>query len=257
MQFDPNQIQSVKDCLPKTTVELLLNPTATTVGNAIDGIASIICYPLLALQQISKSRLEQFAREIRMKNEKIPPEYRDSSKIGLAIKAIEDAKYLLNEEDIRKMYVNLIASTIDRRKNDMVNPRLASVVAQFGHNEAKLVDALNLQEDHLLLSSQLWAYSKSPSYDHWISQRYFFISKECTYSYNSSIDVLRSLGIINNYNDRHLTADKYTNIYKKIDHKIITEDLIGSVDRKESVRFKEGYIELSSFGMDLIKCINS
>lgn len=257
--MDPNQIEAWKAFLPQSTIEYLLNPTAETIGQSLDGIATALCWPLLKLRIIQKNKLKQFAEEIRNKNDQIPVENRDSSKIGLAIKAIEEARYQLNEDDVRQMYVNLIASTVDNRKNSIVNPRLATVVSQFGIKEAKLMKEIYLSDNRSLPTSEIWAFAKDLRYNYKLSQRYVFIHNKPTLQYHSSIDILKSLGVINATNKRKLTTGNSEQNYK------IMKDIIQAskdyksmkdvLNENEYLEYMSSYITLTDFGRDLCHCI--
>lgn len=254
--MDPNLIIGtnidVYNSLPSSTQEALLNPAAKTLGEALDGAATIICSPLLILGTISKTLLHKFSTEVNQKINGIPQNNRDISKLGLVIKAMEEARYQLTEDDIRHMYVNLIASTVDNRKNNVVNPRLATVVAQFGINEAHLMQKLTQSESKLLLTSQLWAIDSNS--DYWITPRFLSIDDELTSRFASSIDTLKSLGVINDFPDRALTETKYKDKYSDMEKYI--KGLNQLFRRQEKItRFKNGYIELSNFGSDLARCI--
>lgn len=257
--MDPNQIEAWKAFLPQSTIEYLLNPTAETIGQSLDGIATALCWPLLKLRIIQKNKLKQFAEEIRNKNDQIPVENRDSSKIGLAIKAIEEARYQLNEDDVRQMYVNLIASTVDNRKNSIVNPRLATVVSQFGIKEAKLMEEIYLPDNRSLPTSEIWVFAKDLRYNYKLSQRYVFIHNKPTLQYHSSIDILKSLGVINATNKRKLTTRNSEQNYK------IMKDIIQAskdyksmkdvLNENEYLEYMPSYITLTDFGRDLCHCI--
>lgn len=254
--MDPNQIISpgidVYNSLPLSTQEAMLNPAAKTLGEALNGAATVICSPLIILGAVSKSLLKKFSTEIENKINKIPSENRDISKFGLVIKAMEESRYQLNKDDIRKMYVNLISSTVDNRKNNVVNPRLATVVAQFGSDEAHLIKQLAHSESELLLTSQLWAVEGNS--DYWITPRFLSIDDQITSEFASSIDTLKSLGVINDFLDRALTEakyqDKYNNMEKNIER---LKQILGH--HEKTTKFKNGYIQLSNFGSDLARCI--
>ena len=254
--MDPNQIISpgidVYNSLPLSTQEAMLNPAAKTLGEALNGAATVICSPLIILGAVSKSLLKKISTEIDNKINKIPSENRDISKLGLVIKAMEESRYQLNKDDIRKMYVNLISSTVDNRKNNVVNPRLATVVAQFGSDEAHLIKQLAHSESELLLTSQLWAVEGNS--DYWITPRFLSIDDQITSEFASSIDTLKSLGVINDFLDRALTEakyqDKYNNMEKNIER---LKQILGH--HEKTTKFKNGYIQLSNFGSDLARCI--
>lgn len=254
--MDPNLIIGsgidMYNSLPSSTQEALLNPAAETLGKALDGAATIVCSPLLMLNIVSKALLHKFSTEINQKINGIPQSNRDTSKLGLVIKAMEEARYQLTEDDIREMYVNLIASTVDNRKNSLVNPRLATVVAQFGINEAHIMESLAHNTSKLLLTSQLWVIDGSS--DYWITPRFLSIDNELTSEYASSIDTLKSLGVIDDFPDRVLTETKYKEEYNNMEKYI--KGIYQSFRRQEkTTRFKNGYIKLSNFGSELARCI--
>ncbi|MBD5808950.1 DUF4393 domain-containing protein [Limosilactobacillus fermentum] len=250
--MDPNQIEAWKNFLPQSTIEYLVNPSARTTGQALDGVATALCWPLLKLRIIQKAKLEQFTKEIREKNKQIPVENRDSSKVGLAVKAIEEARYQLNEDDIRKLYVNLIASTVDNRKNNVVSPRLATVVAQFGPSEAKFLKTIYQQSGQQLPYGQL-------RLDLGNGYGYTFPAKiaindnsNIVNSFNSSLDILVSLGVVNDKSKKLAKSDdKYSTIEKILR---ITINMAKELESKE-LNLVHSYINLTDFGHDLCKCI--
>ena len=255
MNLDPNQIEMWKKFLPQSTIEYLLNPTSETLGQSLDGIATAICWPLLKLRVIEKAKLEQFAKEIQKKNQQIPLENRDSSKIGLAIKAIEEARYQLNEDDIRKLYVNLISSTVDNRKNNMVSPRLASVVSQFSPNEAELLKIIYEQRGNQLPLGYLTVRSTKSS-DIRIVSGYLCSSDNGNFFSNkdTSIDILNSLGIIELYTDQWLAFDTYMKQYKIMEN-ILKQAVSMTVKDDEKFELNKCYLKLNSFGKSLCHCI--
>lgn len=254
--MDPNLILGagidVYNSLPSSTQEALLNPAAKTLGEALDGAATVICSPLLMLGTVSKALLHKFSTEINQKINGIPQSNRDTSKLGLVIKAMEEARYQLTEDDVRSMYVNLIASTVDSRKNSVVNPRLATVVAQFGIKEAHIMKKLAQSESKLLLTSQLWEIDGSS--DYWITPRFLSIDNELTSEYASSIDTLKSLGVVDDFPNRALTETKYKEEYSDMEKYIKGFNQLFRRQEK-TTRFRNGYIKLSNFGSDLARCI--
>ena len=250
--MDPNQIEAWKDFLPQSTIEYLVNPAAKTIGQALDGVATVLCWPLLKLRIIQKTKLEQFTKEIREKNKHIPVENRDSSKIGLAVRAIEEARYQLNEDDIRNLYVNLIASTVDNRKNNVVSPRLATVVSQFSLSEAKFLKLIYQQGGQQLPYGQL-------RLDIGNSYGYTFPAKiaiddnsNIVNDFNSSLDILVSLGVVNDKSTRLAKSD---DDYTTIEKCLRTAVDIPNDYRTNKCSLVNSYINLTDFGHDLCHCI--
>lgn len=251
--MDPNQIEAWKNFLPQSTIEYLVNPSARTIGQALDGVATALCWPLLKLRIIQKAKLEQFTKEIREKNKQIPVENRDSSKVGLAVKAIEEARYQLNEDDIRKLYVNLIASTVDNRKNNVVSPRLATVVSQFGPSEANFLKIIYQQGGQQMPYGQL-RLDLDNNYGYTFPTKIAIDdNSNIVNNFNSSLDILVSLGVVNDNQSKILAKsdDKYATIEKNL--RITINKLIEY--ESNELNLVHSYISLTDFGHDLCHCI--
>lgn len=254
--MDTNQIEAWKEFLPQSTIEYLLNPTAKTVGQSLDGIATALCWPLLKLRIIEKNKLEQFANEIRNKNNQIPIENRDSSKIGLAIKAIEEARYQLSKDDIRRMYVNLISSTVDNRKNDVVTPRLATVVSQLGSNEADFLNTINRMTSHQIIYGYMSIQDKKTYATRNLSDRFYSTGNDTYTLLNiASINILESLGVIEVHEEAKLTSDIYTKHYKFIETFLKSRVENVKLPENEVFKFQNAYIRTTKFGDYLLDCI--
>lgn len=261
--MDPNQILGIAadtfNSLDPKSKEALTYPSARTLGNAADGLISLVFYPLLKAQIFTHEKLKQYRKEVSEKISHIPENNRDTSKFGLVLKAIEESRYQLNEDDIRKLYVNLIASTVDNRKNNVVNPRLATVVSQFGGTEADLLNEIHLSKNRSLQTAEIWAFSDNHAYNYKASQRFTFAHGKPTLKYHSSIDVLKSLGVINATNKRKLEGNYYKQIYNLMNNNIKSSkyylNINNSLNENEHLEFMPSYITLTDFGVNLCRCI--
>lgn len=254
--MDPNQIEAWKDFLPQSTIEYLLNPTAETIGQSLDGIATALCWPLLKLRIIQKNKLKQFAEEIRNKNDQIPIENRDSSKIGLAIKAIEEARYQLNKDDIRKMFVNLISSTVDNRKNDTVTPRLATVVSQLGSDEASFLRTINEAVNHQIIYGYMSIKDNKDYSTRDLPDRFYNAGGNAYPLLDvASVNILESLGVIEVHEHSTLSSSIYTKHYKFIEDFLRSRVENINLSENEVFEFQHAYIRATKFGDHLLNCI--
>lgn len=259
VEMDPNLIIGagidVYNSLPSSTQEALLNPAAKTLGEALDGAVTIICSPLLILGTLSKALLHKFSTEVNQKINGIPQSNRDTSKLGLVIKAMEEARYQLTEDDVRRMYVNLIASTVDNRKNHEVSPRLATVVSQFGPNEANFLKVVYQQSNHQVPFGYLTA-TKLDNISTKEISKYLFSIDNGTYLANqeASMDILRSLGIIDVYTDAWLSSDYYKSRYQTIEE-VLKQNTNYSANKDEKLKLNKCYLKFNSFGESLGHCI--
>lgn len=257
--MDPNQIISsgieVYNSLPLSTQEAMLNPAAKTLGEALNGAATVICSPLIILGAVSKPLLKKFSTEIDNKINKIPSENRDISKFGLVIKAMEESRYQLNKDDIRKMYVNLIASTVDNRKNTVVNPRLATVVAQFGQKEAEFLKIIYQQQLHQMPFGYLIIKNDKNVTTRKITNC-LYSTDDGSYLFgkDETIDIFNSLGIIESRQDSWLSSHIYESRYQTLEN-LLKQKVNTSLGENENFELNKCYLELNSFGSSLCHCI--
>lgn len=253
--MDPDQIigmvTDAYNTLDSESKHAIAYPSAKTLGLAIDGLLTFVCYPLLKARIFTQGRLNQYQKEVSDKINQIPEKNRDQSKIGLVVKTIEESRYQLDKDDIRQMYVNLISSTVDNRKTSMVNPRLATVVSQLGTSEASLLELLFKADNHTILTSELWGTGKAGNFKN--SPTVLYTNDSFFKNYDSSIDILKSLGVINFPYKRKLTGHEKD--YSLINDYLSTLTPRFQLQENEHPEFRKGYIEYTSFGEDLYHCI--
>lgn len=127
------------ELIPESTKEELLNPSANLVGQAVRGALHVVLDPFVRLNIVREKALKDFEEKVHSKNEAIPLENRDDSKIGLALKALEDSKYQLDSDVLREMFSNLITSTLDNRLNNSILPSFSSILKDMCPQDARLL----------------------------------------------------------------------------------------------------------------------
>lgn len=127
------------DGIPESTKEELLNPPAKLLGQAISGIIHAVFDPLVRFNIVRNQQLKDFKDKVEASTNEIPEENRDDKKIGLTLKAFEESKYQLDSEELRQMFANLISSTVDNRKNNIVQPSFSSVLKELTPEDANLI----------------------------------------------------------------------------------------------------------------------
>lgn len=259
--MDPNQIIGMGvdayNALDNESKHALTYPAAKTLGLAADGLISIFCYPFLKARIFTQARLKQYQEETAVKINKIPEENRDSSKLGLVIKAIEESRYQLNEDDIRHMYVNLIASTVDNRKNVVVNPRLAMVVAQLGTKEAKLIRELYNQRSYQAASGHMTVISSENASNRVITNEAIALDPNIIHlGIEDSLNILESLGVIKLKKSTKLFHSMYEIRYKALERELKKNDFSNvPLNSHEKIVFEYDCVITTFFGRDLFHCI--
>ena len=95
--------------------------------------------------------LKKFEKELTDKILEIPKENIQEPKESIIGPALEASKYYFEEEEIRKMFANLIASSMDSTYNGLVQHSFVEIIKQLSPYDAKLFnnleDIFDLYED--------------------------------------------------------------------------------------------------------------
>lgn len=249
--MDPNHFIDIYNALPENTKEAFLNPTAQSIGDAMGGAVKFILTPFRMLGIIGDQAYDDFKFKITKKSKDIPLENRDSSKLGLVLKAIEESRYQLNEDLLREIYANLVVSSVDNRKNNKITPRYATALSQLGVDDVRFLQKLYFAESHNFPCGRLISKRDGGS---------VIITEPAYYPTNGSIavriaetlDILESLGLIKVFFDTWLLSDIYFHKYSEIEGflKNFHPSFLAN-----NVELEKGYIKLSDFGLSLCSCI--
>jgi len=250
-----NSLNPSFDDIPKLTKPDILNPQVQLIGQG--GIVHSIFEPLQKLNIIQDQSLHDFQRKIEQGTARISLENRDNSKIGLALKTLEDSKYQLDSEDLRELFANLISSTLDNSKNNKIKPSFSSVLKDLTTEDAQLVKLFSKEKDVPLVSVRV-----EDAYGTGINLEEDILIFDSTLSRNRlSLYSLERLGIISldpftqlsssHYQKRYIDFEN-NSLYSDIKNKlpIIEEEFICT-----SIQLVRGTASLTPFGEAFVSCI--
>lgn len=83
--------------------------------------------------------LERAAEAVQRKAERIPEERLCEPEPYVAIPAIQQISYSYDSDELRDMYANLLANSMDKERSDLVHPSFVEVIKQLNPDEAKLL----------------------------------------------------------------------------------------------------------------------
>ena len=236
-------------------------PSADVVGKSISSLFKVVCYPLLKVNAYMDEKIKLMEKETKEKVDKIPLENRDPSKIGLVLKTIEDSIYQLDSDDLRNMFSNLIASSVNKSRNEHLSPRFSTTLAQFSHGDAQFLKLLSQD----ITSKPSYRFiletndGKIPMSDHYIATN---IGSNSNTSWTStvcnelSLDNLIASNIIKVNEDAWLAAPFYKKFYDSITKstKFKTwEKSIKANNESYNCTIQKSYIEFTKFGIEFIK----
>lgn len=198
--MDPNQLEVLKEFIPQSSVELLLNPLAQGVGYTISGIYYAIFGKLIKYGAAKKAETDALINKVSEKYSKIPEEDRTDANKGLIYKAFENSRYSLSSEELRELFANLIANSADSKYSKEVVPYFSTVLKSLSVNDALFLKRFKSKQSIAMVKIR-FTDSKSPRNFTDYKQDYILnknnnSKKETIKTYSKEIDTLESLGIV-------------------------------------------------------------
>lgn len=251
----PEKIE-LPDCISNAVSNLTEKPTQT-IGKVINDIlylaTSKISFHADKIRIKYAADIEKFKKSIECKVNQIPENDLAQPDIQLIGTAIDDSKYCLEHEELREMFANLIAASLNETKNDKATPfcsmiikRLtpfdALILSTFSGRHTRPICQYDAKDADSLITIQTNVYlegiSKANKSD--IEKRAIAISE------------LEALGLVKtNYAEQLLTESLYepfTRVEAYNEYVAIIENKGG--DRK--MRVTRGYVALTPTGMQFM-----
>ncbi len=130
-------ITSALENIPKETLYKLLTPPSKALGDGLGKTIDLFFFPVNYLHLHASSKLESLHVKTSKKLEIIKKEDNyTEEKIGLAAKAIEDAKYQLDSETLQDFFSELISNSLNKQKVSEISPKFSSVLSNLTEEEA-------------------------------------------------------------------------------------------------------------------------
>jgi len=149
---------AIAEHLPKTA------ETADSVLSTVIGIFDVMLTPFQMLKIFKDSKMKEFKENLAKKIERIPEEARkDTIDLKVVGPALEALKYTFLEDDLREMFENLLASSIDKRED--VFPSFIDIVRQLSSDEAKLLKYLSVNGTDYPLIDLNYTYDANDAFD--------------------------------------------------------------------------------------------
>lgn len=230
------------ELIPKELITNTFGPATKSIGEGLGGVANFVMGPLRKLNVISEKSYQDFVEKVNCKTDIIPDDNRDISKLGLALKVMEDSRYQLENEDMREYFSNLIAGLIDSRKNESASPRFSLILSNLTTNEATVLNEIYTSESSGPVVSIRFQNRTNGQGVVAISDLLLF--EDHTNQANVSINSLESYGLIS-ISDNVLAEEKYEKIYKSFEHSTECEQLKSEIRKtyEDLPVFKDGEVE--------------
>lgn len=173
-----------------------MKPALNVFGEGLSGVLYFIFHKPIEYKVVHQAELADFTERMTQKIKQIPNEYRDSSKYSLVLETLQNSVYQLNEEELRELFANLVASLTDRQKNEDITPRYVYILSQLGLKDALLLEELVTQDDNKLYYVREANVTDGKIVSSTKKVLYLYQTGKILEDIDSSMNVLESLGII-------------------------------------------------------------
>lgn len=235
-----------------------LSPSIKTIGLALNGITTQLFKPLLKMNIYNQADLDDFSSKIEHKLNQIPDNNKDDTKLGLLLKSFTESQYQLNDEMLREMFANLISSTVDSTKNNLISPRYPLILSQLNHKNAIFLNTIAHNQFAIFPCFQISKRDKDNTGGTMISPIYIGLNFDINnlLTDNSSIDVLSSLGIIKHSDDGYSSSPLGKEFYKDAESTLLFKKATSSYSSSDDViSIQKEYMQFTDFGKEFIKII--
>lgn len=200
---------NVPECLNEAAGNLA-NPLTKSVGQTMADIWDIVFGGVGELAERTRllrvHKLEQFKAELEGKVESIPPEKLVPPDTQVVAGALDDARYCVEKDELRQMFSNLIAASLNSDTVHDVHPSFSNIIRRMSPFDANLL--LKFKNDyrkpivHYVLRME--SGGTLPFLKNVISSE---LHDDILQQESRSLEVLKSLGLIDIDFSQHFVKD--------------------------------------------------
>lgn len=209
-----------------------IQPAAQEIGKALGTVAKTVNVALAPVSALiwGYDHIKDFVdNKVSEKLQNTPEENIITPPPHVAGPALESLKYTGNIEELRELYANLLASSMDTSTSQMAHPCFVEIIKQLSADEAKLLTAFIIPKEEPIISIRNMREDNTGGRDHF---RHFSLLGEQTgvSDYNlipNYLDNLCRLGIIEIPESYTLLGE---DIYKKLEEHPLVIETAKSID---------------------------
>lgn len=190
-----------KEVIPET-----LSETDSALSTMVGWFNNFVLYPVKKANITYRYKLECFEDDLRKKVAQIPENQICEPKLSIAGPTLEALKYTYDEQELREMYVNLLASSMNTQKVDMAHPSFVEIIKRMDSIDAKLFKTFSKSKEYYQVISPKISLSKENRFFPGAAPEFFFgwtVSDSDIFQISTSFIRLVKLGIVEYEKDSH------------------------------------------------------
>ncbi|MBE6567764.1 MAG: DUF4393 domain-containing protein [Ruminococcaceae bacterium] len=232
----------------KDTLQPMLKAVGSVIALPFQAIDAALSKPKLwvAEKHYNYERTRQLLAE---KLQYTPEELIVPPENYVAVPALQQIAYCFDSDELRDMYANLLANSMNKVVKNGVHPGFVEIIKQLSPDEAKILRYIN--NVSFVPTVALKAYKKNG--ETVVALKLFTnIGELCDCEdcggYEKHIDNLIRLGLINASTKQCLADKSRYDSLKNHSYILSRKAYIENMDKIAKVDFVEGYMELTVFG---------
>ncbi|MEO4053355.1 DUF4393 domain-containing protein [Solibacillus sp. CAU 1738] len=230
-------------------IDKAMSPVAESVGNSIANLWDLTFSNYIKLwkqKQEFKHELNyrDYVEKVNTKIAEIQPDRLAEPSLHIIGPAIEASKYYIDSEELREMFANLIAASMNSDKTDSVHPSYVEIIKQLTSDEAKIlryskgrhIPTINVVASHGTTHSPIMLNFSDIAF-----------KAECEYpnKVHAYLENLNRLGLINLNANGSIADDKQ---YTDIENHPMTLYAIELANLMGKSKINRSYADTTSFG---------
>lgn len=130
------------------------HPALSSLGDTLSLVprtVAVILGPWKKWVVNGENNIEEAIRQVDRKMGDVPEDCFCEPAPNVVVPAIQQLSYSYDSQDLRDLYVNLLASSMDKRVSYLVHPSFVSIIGQLTPDEAKMMSFLSKEpgKDHI------------------------------------------------------------------------------------------------------------
>lgn len=245
--------------LPKF-IDDAASPPAKAVGKSMANIWELAIGNHVSLwmqkQELrQKENLQDYVKKIEEKTQNIPEENLQEPKMHLIGPALDASKYYIDSEELRNMFANLVAASVDNRKSDETHPSFVEIIKQLSPLDAHILQLFKNRSSFPSVDIRLK--SKNEGYKPFQNHITPLYPEKDYKLYAVSITNLQRLGLLNiDYNIFFTDQSAYNFVNQHIAYKNAEQEIEKVKNDYQSVDFQKGTIQTTPLCNDfMIVCL--
>lgn len=252
MSLVPDVIKSASEAVQANIPETA-KQTDGVLLTVVGFFNHVVLYPVRKANLNFKYKLEEFEKDLQEKTKDTPDENLQIPPTSIAGPVLEALRYTYDEEGLREMYENLLASAMDNRTASHAHPAFVDAIRQMSSLDAKVI-SLVAQKGQFRCAEIVFVIKGTGKIYAYGMPNYFLpemLDLGSPFDISASITNLERLGLINIYNNGLANTD-----YNELKEHLYVQErkkLFDIYGEEIELELQEQAISINDYGHQFVK----